>query len=663
MENKLILKILTSSITILLVVLLAFAAATFFMGQTLLAIIEFGIWVILAVYMLLRATRAEQGIEEYMVRLSSKLDETTKNHLLKFPLPLVVLQKEGNIIWYNHDFQEIFKGEKLFNRALSDIVEDTVDVRKIMQERDRSDFYINCRDQYFKVLTNELSIDPEGGQMVLYFIDETTSMQLKKMYEDSRIVTATIIVDNYDEVMQNTEQQLIPILQASIEREITRWADQAQGILKKIARDRYAWVFEHKYLQIYLDGQFKILETLKSIQEGNKIPVTASIGIGIQGKSLEESDTYAKSAIDMALGRGGDQVVVKDGIKFAYYGGNTMETEKHTRVKTRVMAGALRQLIAQSEKVMIMGHARADFDSIGAAMGLYSAILGVGKEVKIVLEDPNASCQVMLDRLKTDKLYAKAFINNHQATVSMTKGTLLVVVDVFRPSITQCPALLEKTDNIVVIDHHRKSEEFIQHTTLTYHEPYASSACEMVTELLQYMDDGKYLEKTGAQALYAGMVMDTKNFGVKTGVRTFEVAAYLRKKGVDTIQVKQLFQTDFAVYEIKSDIIKSAKIYKNIFAIAKNEKNNTSDILSTVATAADELLGVSGVEASFVVSTWQGGAYISGRSLGGVNVQFILEKIGGGGHMTVAGAQLDCDVKQAENQLKNAIDEFLSGRK
>ena len=485
---------------------------------------------------------------------------------------------------------------------------------------------------------------------------------LKKRFEDTRPVVATMIIDNYDELIQNTPEDSSPILVASMEKRVTEWASRVNGVFKRMARDRYLFVFDHKYLQEFITEKFSVLDSIRSINVGNKIPATMSIGIGVDGETMAQSDVFAKSALDMALGRGGDQVVIKDKQKFTYFGGSSKDVEKHTRVKTRVMAYALKQLFTQSENVVIMGHRGADLDSLGSAVGLYSAVKKMGKPVKIVLETANHACKKLVEQMERSGEFQDALITHAQAVESVTRETLLVVVDVYRADITECPVLLEQTDNVVVLDHHRKSANFIERTALTYHEPYASSTSEMVTELLQYIDEGESLSKTTAEALYSGIALDTKNFTFKTGVRTFEAAAYLRQKGVDPSAVKQLFQNNMELYRMKSDIVVSAQVYRKNIAIAINT-NQCDDMVSIVASAADELLGIDGITASFVLSRTGNIIHISGRSLGEINVQLILELLGGGGHSTVAGAQVEGTIQEVKEKLKEAIDTYFENQK
>ena len=422
-------------------------------------------------------------------------------------------------------------------------------------------------------------------------------------------------------------------------------------------------MFSSLQLRKVIESKFTILDEVKNISLGNRIPVTISMGIGTGAdNNIYADDISARNALNMALGRGGDQAVIKNEDGFKYFGGNSKELEKYTRVKTRVMAYALKQLMGQSEQVMIMGHKNADLDSFGAAIGMCSAAMEEGKPSYIVLETSNAYTNKLKSQFEKTEKFAGVFIDRETALARITPTTLLIIVDVFKPVITEEPQLIEKTNNIVVIDHHRKSSDFIENASLTYHEPSASSACEMVTELLQYMNDGKSITKNVAEALFAGVELDTKGFSFKTGVRTFEAAAYLRRKGVDASNIKVLFQTGRTEYAIRSEIVKSAEIYNGFIAISSTD-SEYEDIQSLTAAAADDLLDIEGIVASFTMCRVNGVTYISGRSLGNINVQMILELIGGGGHHVVAGAQLECKFEEAKTILKQAIDEYFENNR
>lgn len=459
--------------------------------------------------------------------------------------------------------------------------------------------------------------------------------------------------------MQSLEDSKRPQMMAEIEKSIAGWLAHTGGILKKFERDKFLCLFAFKYLKELEEKKFEILETVKEINFGNKIPVTLSIGMGINAPTILENMQNANASIDIALGRGGDHVVIKDGDNFRFFGGRTRELEKRTRVKARVIAYALRGLIDQAPSVLIMGHENADIDCLGAALGIYRIVKSRDKRVNIVLNHSNPNIDAVLNKLGKEPEYSNVFVGRNEALDIITKKTLLIVLDTHRPSFTETPELLKMTDQIVIIDHHRRGADYIQDVVLSYHETYASSTCELVTELMQYLEEKIRLTSIETEALYAGIVVDTKNFIFKTGVRTFEAASYLRRQGVDTVSVKQLFQNDLKTYITISNIVKDAEVvYDNIaISICPSNIKNAQLI---AAQAADQLLSLSGLIAAFVLSSKEGEIVISGRSLGEINVQMILEKLGGGGHMTVAGAQLEnVTIEEAKVRLKNAIYEYI----
>ncbi|MBE7028387.1 MAG: phosphoesterase, partial [Ruminococcaceae bacterium] len=417
---------------------------------------------------------------------------------------------------------------------------------------------------------------------------------------------------------------------------------------------------EHRKLDDFIKNKFDILTRVRAIQEGNAVPVTISIGIGVNGANIYENDEFAKNAINMALGRGGDQVVIKDNEHFSYYGGATKEYERSTKVKARVVSVALSGLMDSAENIVVMGHKNSDIDCVGAAFGIYRMARLHNRPINIILETYNQTVSAMLSRLENVDEYSGVFINNQQALTKVTENTLLIIVDTHKPSLVENQQVLTKTSQIVVIDHHRRAAEFVNNTVLVYHEPYSSSTCEMITEILQYSKDKRELTKLEAECLYAGIILDTKNFTFKTGVRTFEAASFLRKQGVDTVAIKTMFQQDFSSYVKKSAIIKDAEIIKDCIAIGTYVELD-SDITTLAAQAADDMLNLRGITAAFVLCRSERGTVISGRSLGGINVQVILEKLGGGGHLTIAGAQLEnTTLDETLHKLKEAIEDYYN---
>jgi cyclic-di-AMP phosphodiesterase len=481
---------------------------------------------------------------------------------------------------------------------------------------------------------------------------------VKDQYEDERPVVALIQVDNYDDVMSETKEDKRPFLTSEIDQKVNLWASRMNALIKKYQTDKYLVLFEERYLENLEAKRFSILDDIREIEVGNKFPMTLSIGVGVNGRNLNQAEEYAFSALELALGRGGDQAVVRKRGNFEFYGGKAKAVEKRNRVKARIIAHGLRPLIDEASNVIIMGHKYPDMDCYGSAIGIYRAVINRGKDAHIVLTGVNEAIKSVHKMFSDNPVYH--FVTGEQALNMVQKDTLLVIVDTHRPSYTECPELLDKISRVVLIDHHRRGTEFVENTALKYHEPYASSTCELVTEILQYMDNKVTVEKIEAEALMAGIAVDTKNFTFKTGVRTFEAASLLRRFGADTTVVRQLFQDDLETFIAKSTIVGSAKLYDHGIAISYCLEDIPNAQL-IAAQAADELLDIRGISTSFVISVNKDQLiFISGRSLGDVNVQIILEKIGGGGHMTVAGAQLSgCSLEEATNQLLKAIKDYF----
>ncbi|MDK2798788.1 MAG: cyclic-di-AMP phosphodiesterase [Clostridiales bacterium] len=661
MDNKKFYRILIPGVSVYLWIIFIFIGVLVFYKHWLIAAIAFLIFCYLLYYNARSKYLKTREITKYIENLTFHVDSATKDTLLHFPLPMVVLHLDGIIAWYNSSFGKIFEGEELFEKPIQSFIKD-IQISKLIEDQHNISFNFTYKERYYHILGNVVKIDsvPDANYMiVLYWIDHTELKNLKSKYRDEKMIESIIMIDNYEEVMQSTDDAYRPQVLADIDRRLTSWVSFTGGVLKKFERDKYIFIFEHKYLNKFEEKKFDILDSIREINIGNKIPVTLSIGIGLNGDTIAQNDAYARAAIDIALGRGGDQVVIKDGDQLKFYGGKTKELEKQTRVKARVVAYALRELISQAEQVIIMGHQNGDIDSVGASIGLYRGVKNKGKVGYIVLNSFNPTVHNLLSRLEKVEEYHDVFISRSQAIDMVTDKTLVIVVDTHRTSFTECPELLQKTDHIVVIDHHRRGVEFIENAVLTYHEPYASSTCEMVTEILQYMEEKVKLSTLEAEALYAGITVDTKHFSFKTGVRTFEAASFLRRAGVDTTSVKQLFQNDLDTFIARADIVKAAEIFRDNIAISVCPENIKNAQL-IVAQAADELLNIMGITASFVMCKVNDEIIISGRSLGDINVQVILEKLGGGGHLTVAGAQLaDVSVESAREQLKMAIDKYF----
>lgn len=595
-------------------------------------------------------------IVSYIEKLNFDIDAASKDTLLNFPMPMIMTEIDGQIIWYNSSFKKIAEKEDIFEKAIKIFIDEAASGNL------NSTRQIALNERHYQVLCSAVGQEENPGAavriLIFYFIDITDFLQLKKSYDDEKITAGIFVIDNYDDLMQSMEDSNRPQMLAEIDKKIVQWMSFTNGIIKKYERDKYLLLFEYKYLKAFEENKFEILDTVKEIDMENKIPVTLSLGFGVNGKTPSENFRYAAAAIDVALGRGGDQVVIKNGDSFSFFGGKTRELEKRTKVKARVIAFALRELIDQSSSVIIMGHENPDIDSLGASLGIYRIVKSRGKDAFIILSKSNPTIEGLMAKILKNEEYSGSFIGRSQAMEMVGKKTLLVIVDTHRPSFTQIPELIENAGQVAVIDHHRRGAEYIQDTVLTYQETYASSTCELVTEILQYMDENLKLKPVEAEALFAGIVIDTKNFTFKTGVRTFEAASYLRRQGVDTILVKQLFQNDLITYSNISDVVRNVEMINSEIAISQCPAGIKNPQL-IAAKAADELLNLSGITAAFVLCNVGGEVWISGRSLGEINVQMILEKLGGGGHLTVAGAQLtDIMPEDAKDKLKYAIMEY-----
>ena len=666
-KNKWYLNNLYRAISVAQWCVLVCAFLTFLTGpeQLWLAVAETVLFLVLILLNVLERKRRDLDVKEYVQTLNDHMDTATKDSLVNFPFPMVVAHLDGRVSWYNQSFAQIISGESLFERHISDIIED-LNWSDVLRMQEGISLTVVYREHQYSVMGNIIKPDPKRDNeylILLYWLDETELNTIKKKYLDEKTDVSVILIDNYDDVMNSMEESIKPQMSSLIARYIHEWIGDAKGILKKLERDRYIFLFEHKDLDRFVEQKFELLDRVREISIGNKTPATISIGIGTGGETIAQNDEYSRMALDMALGRGGDQAVIRDDSQFRFYGGKTKEHEKSTRVKSRVVAYALRQLIMSEDNVVIMGHKSPDMDSIGAAIGLSRGVKNRGKPVYIVCGECSSTVSKVVQAMKDTAEENKGlFITPEEANQIVGEKTVLIVVDTHRPSLTENPELLKKAGEIVLIDHHRRSTEFIENCSLVYHEPYASSASEMVAELLQYMDNKVALTKLEAEAMYAGIYMDTKNFTFKTGVRTFDAASFLRKHGVDTVAVKKMFQSDLVHYNSRAHIVGNAEFVRDDIAVAVNTEP-VSDAPIVAAQAADELLGIEGVEASFVITKSGDAVLISGRSWGGYNVQVILEKLGGGGHMTVAGAQFyDSTVQEVKERLLSAIDEYISDR-
>lgn len=598
--------------------------------------------------------------EDYIETLSTEIDSAARYAILNLPFPLTLLNLDGKVTWYNSSFTDLFPDTRLLGKDIHELVSSFSLEKLTSEENGYQDTKLG--ERYYRIFFNIVEINKDSKDnrfiVMLYWIDITDYTKLKEMYNDEKAIVAIVQVDNYEDVLKSTKEEKRMFVLAEIDRKINLWASRMNAVMKKYQKDRYMLVFENKFLENLEQKRFAILDDMREIDLGNKAPVTLSIGVGSLGRNLSKLEEYAFSALELALSRGGDQAVVRMKGDFKFYGGKTKAVEKRNRVKARVIAHGLRPLIDDSPKVFIMGHRYPDMDCFGAAIGMYKAVVNRGKDAYIVLNQVNDAIFSVFEMFADNEDYK--FINDEEAMEMITDKDLLVVVDTHRPSFTECPQLLEETDRVVLIDHHRVGTEQIEKVVLRYTEPYASSTCELVAEILQYIDNKHKIDKIEAEAMLAGIAVDTKNFSFKTGVRTFDAASFLRRLGADTTIVKQLFQDDIETFVAKSNIVSTASMFKDTIAIAlcPTEIENPQLV---AAQGADELLNIRGITASFVIGQKdEEMIFISGRSLGDINVQLIMEKLGGGGHLEVAGAQLTgVTIQEAKEKLEEAISEFF----
>ncbi len=619
----------------------------------------------ISVYGFIISRLHKKSFGDYVKMLTSQKEGMSGDAISKFPLPMAVLQINGQISWYNDLFAEMLGSNNLYNIVISDVMPE-LKWSEILKSTSGIYTYAGYKGHRYNVvgdiIKNSASSDDKPDfSVLLYFIDKTEIEELRKRYDNEKTDIAIVNIDNYDEIFQKMDDSECQQTIAKINKYISGWVAESKGFMKKTERDRYIVLFEHQHLKEYIHKKFDVLEKVRGLGDALKMPITISIGVGVGG-TLQENDAYARAAIDMALGRGGDQAAVKDASQYNFYGGIAKDYEKSTRVKTRAFAVALKDFISNSDKVIFMGHSGHDYDSFGAALGLQRAVRTLGKEPYIVFDNSPAVAP-LAEEVRGVEEYHGMLISPEAAEDIITMNTLLVVLDTHRPSMMPHPGLLEKTTKVVLIDHHRRSTEFVSNISLIYHEPYASSTCEMATEILQYIDDNKKMTNFEAKALYVGIVMDTKNFGIKTGVRTFESASYLRRYGLNTSEVRRLFTVDKEEYVLRGEIIKnSVSVSENILVSVCEETYPNMKVISSQA--ADEMLNLYGIKAAFVVYPMENEVCISARSLGDINVQVIAEKLGGGGHATVAGAQLKTrDLESAFEQLEAAISEYVEETK
>ena len=606
-----------------------------------------------------------------LVEFSAEYAWIQKQLLTEMALPYALADDDGRIVWMNQAFQEIIALEKGTRKNLLSLFPE-VTKTDLAVDNETAQVHTSFGEYKFRLDlqpifvsgTEEEDIEALVSRqklLAVYLFDETEILRYRQEITDERMVAGLIYLDNYDEALESVEEVRRSLLTALIDRKINKAIGSIEGVVKKLEKDKYFFTIKQKYMEQLEEERFSILEEVKAVNIGNEMAVTLSIGIGMGGDSYSQNYDFARAAIDMAVGRGGDQAVVKDGSRIQYYGGKSQQLEKATRVKARVKAHALRELVETKDRLLIMGHQMSDIDSFGAAIGIYRIAVALNKKAHIVINQVTSSVQPMMDRFLDNPEYPEdLFLKGPQAAELVDNNTMLVVVDVNRPSITDAPELLKMVKTIVVLDHHRQSSEVITNAVLSYVEPYASSTCEMVAEVLQYIADGIRIKPAEADTMYAGIVIDTNNFTNQTGVRTFEAAAYLRRSGADVTRVRKLFRDDMADYKAKAYTITSAEVYRDSFSIGVCPAEGLHSPTIVGAQAANELLEIKGIKASVVLTEYQNTIYVSARSIDEVNVQVMMEQLGGGGHRTIAGAQLkDGTIEDAKRRVKEVIDQML----
>ena len=597
----------------------------------------------------------------YIENLSLDIDETTKKAIMNLPIPLCIIEFDGNISWYNKKFYDMTQSPDLLGENIDNIIKN-INLRKVLNENKEMYTDVTYKDRNYTVVYNVIKNEQNKQVkylMMLYWMDKTEYLDLAQKYEDDKNIIMLIQVDGYDEVLKSASEDKRPLITVELEKILSTLEISLQAAVKRTSKDKYIVITNQKGLSKLQENKFTILDTIRGIDYGNTLPVTISIGVGRNGDSIYENIQFAAGALDLALGRGGDQAIVKTKDKFEFYGGKSKAVEKTTKVKSRLIGHALKEIISQSQTIYIMGHKYPDLDAMGSAVGIYDICKSLRKETHIVLDYVNESIEEFVNRLNKQEYYQDLFISREDAIKNCTADTLIIVVDTHRPSYTECEELLGISKKVAVIDHHRKGVEFIKDTVLSFHEIYVSSTCEMVTEVVQYLEEDVKINKLTAEGLLAGINLDTKFFAFKTGVRTFEAASYLKKVGADTTEVKKLFRTNVEDFKTKAEIISNTKIINNSICISYS-KTESDNINVVIAQAADELLTVKNIEASFILGKKDETVFISARSLGKINVHVLMEKLGGGGHIDIAGAQLEgMSIEEAYEKVKKVVEQHL----
>ena len=659
--NRKISKLLQPSVQLYFVILILFALASALFSIPL-AVLEAVVVLILGLYTRTSGHKRRREITKYIENITGNVDVATKDTMVNSPLPMVIFRPESDdIIWTNDRFLRLTGDrEHLFDAKLSSVVPG-FDTRWLLEGKNECPDHVSFCGRRFVVYGHLVRTGDKGGGFLAttYWVDITELCETRDKYLASRPVMAVLLLDNYEDLMKNLTENERSAIYSEINARLDAWVADTHGMLRRVERDRYYYIFEEQYLARFIEKKFDILDTIRQVSNPSGIAATFSIGVGKDGGSFQELMQFANLSIEMALSRGGDQAVVRNQFTFEFFGGRSKETEKRTKVKSRVMANALSALVADSSQVFIMGHKSPDNDCMGAAAGVCAIARKKGVPAHIIREAGSPPAKVLMDKLAHLEQYQDCFLSAQEALLLADNRSLVVVVDTNRPEQVQSLDLVQSCNRVAVIDHHRRAATYIEGAALNYHEPYASSASELVTELLQYIADPTDLTRAEAEALLAGIVLDTKNFTMRTGGRTFEAAAFLRRAGADTAEVKKLFQNDLEGTIAKYAIIQNAKLYREKIAIAVVD-HTVGRIVA--AQAADELLNIIGIDTSFVLYPDGERVIISARSMGDTNVQVILEKLGGGGNAAAAGGQISGkSLSQVATELSHAIDQYLEG--
>lgn len=608
-----------------------------------------------------------------LTAFAAQYETLEKQMLDEMAFPYAVLDMQGKLIWSNRMFGEITGRSPSYHKSVTTVFPEVTEERVAMAANDGSvELVITFGERIYRVAMQRVAMEEIVGKteimdnapqnaclIAMYLYDETELKAYIKKNEDEKLVVALAYLDNYEEALESVEDVRRSLLIALVDRKITQYFANFDGIVRKLEKDKYFLVMRQSSLDALKEQRFHILDEVKTVNIGNEMAVTLSIGVGLNAPTYLQNYEYSRIAIEMALGRGGDQVVIKNGDAITYFGGKAQQMEKTTRVKARVKAQALKEFISTRNRVVVMGHKITDVDALGAAIGIYRAGKTLGKPVHIVVNDPTTSIRPLMAGYMDNPDYEpNMFVDSEMAKELVDSHTVLIVVDTNRPSYTECEDLLHRTKTIVVLDHHRRGSEVIQNAVLSYVEPYASSTCEMVAEILQYFSDDLRLRSLESDSLYAGIIIDTNNFTTRAGVRTFEAAAFLRRNGADVTRVRKMLRDNIDSYKARAEAVRSAEIYRDHFAIARCPSEGLESPTVVGAQAANELLNISDVKASFVLTSYHDQVFISARAIDEVNVQVLMEELGGGGHLTVSGAQLRVPVEEAERLLKQVIDKF-----